>query len=1228
VAIERNPLLRLAEATRGLPQQQQALAEVAFALPIDEETRGALVRIGRFSRLSLGAFLKDPRWHAHANRTMGLDRLAEAISAWLVRVNPRLQLSPSEKAATADRAGQSGGLRKLLDASRIPDIDSWPALVLDPEGHLEDLADYTLHTSLGALADAPLRYADRSELPILEGAARAFFAEVEDARAEERKRPALLERLVPTGDDALDRVLRTACIARQATLEAWPRGLLPSTTQAHGIEDKLRFTVQVLGANQPFVVTPPPLPEWGVKTSLACSCGKAACVHRAVALDAFLETMQAPDGRLREVVRRGLAPTWQRALDEFLEFEKEGARPAKRDQPGALSFHFSQHDVELRLHTLGKKGKSKSGVRLYQPAAALHRVSGLDRRILELLALGEVDGRTDSPLFGDGLLLLAGHPACHWEGSEKPVPVEVVEARAVAEESAAGLRFRFFAGDRELALERAGGFLCTGGRLLTDFHQGRLQLTRLPEKLLQFATALVRNGAAFPREALPQLAELLPRLEAVAAVELPEELRGEEHPSRNRPAVRVEQASGALQLSLRIEPIAAGPLFSPGQGVTMAVALEGHRRVFARRELEREVAEANAVAGQLGLDPALAEQAYTWRLPEGERGIETLRRLHLAAAQGLWVEWKAPKPRFTSEAQLGKVRLVVERKRDWFGLDGEVVVDGTRIRLAALLEAARLRRRWVKLGEGDYALIEEQLLEKLAPLAHLAETDKPAQLTLGTVPLVDALAPFVEDLKADEGYRALLDRLSRARAFEPSLPKALTAELRDYQLDGFRWLSRLAEWGAGAVLADDMGLGKTLQALALLVSRAALGPALVVAPASVLHGWRSEAARFAPTLRVHLFHESDRALGALGPGDVVAVSWSLLAREAALFAGTPFATAVLDEAQAIKNASTLRARSAHGLQAEFVVALSGTPIENHLGELWSLLRAVLPSLLGSEESFRRRFGANAANPKEAAKALALLAQPFLLRRTKGEVALELPPRTDIDVLVPLSPEERALYDDVRLAATADLGELTADDQRFRVLAALNRLRLAACHPRLVQAEWDGPTSKLTRLLELARDLVAAGHRAQVFSQFTSHLALVADALRSEGLSFSYLDGQVPLAERQRRVEQFQAGDGGDLFLISLKAGGTGLNLTAADYVIHLDPWWNPAVEDQASDRAHRIGQERPVTVYRLIAEGSVEQQILSLHREKRELVDAFLAGADRAGKLSAAQLAELIRGGK
>ena len=514
------------------------------------------------------------------------------------------------------------------------------------------------------------------------------------------------------------------------------------------------------------------------------------------------------------------------------------------------------------------------------------------------------------------------------------------------------------------------------------------------------------------------------------------------------------------------------------------------------------------------------------------------------------------------------------------------------------------------------------MVESLAPLAHLSADNAQPELTLGTAPLIEALVPEVEQLDAAKEWSALMARLAEAKATKFAVPRTLKATLRDYQVEGYEWLSRLAQWGVGACLADDMGLGKTLQALALLLSRAKLGPSLVVAPSSVMHNWITEAAKFAPSLKLALFHEGDRALDALKAGDVLVVSWALFAREAEAFAQVRFTTVVLDEAHAIKNADTQRAKAAHRLQTDFLVALSGTPIENHVGELWSLFKAVMPALLGSEDSFRKRFG---SGQKEALEALSKLVRPFVLRRTKSAVAKELPARTDLEIVVPLSAEERALYDDVRLAAMAELGDVTGESKRFDVLAALTRLRLTACHPKLVDGSWKGPASKLSRLLELLKDLSAAGHRVLVFSQFTKHLSLVTEALRVEGIAFSYLDGQVPPAERARRVEVFQAGGGGDVFLVSLKAGGTGLNLTAADYVIHLDPWWNPAVEDQASDRAHRIGQTRPVTVYRLIAEGTIEQQILSLHQEKRELVDALLAGADSAGKLTTAQLAALIR---
>jgi SNF2 family DNA or RNA helicase len=460
----------------------------------------------------------------------------------------------------------------------------------------------------------------------------------------------------------------------------------------------------------------------------------------------------------------------------------------------------------------------------------------------------------------------------------------------------------------------------------------------------------------------------------------------------------------------------------------------------------------------------------------------------------------------------------------------------------------------------------------------------------------------------------------------------LKAKLRPYQLEGYQWLSRLAAWGAGAVLADDMGLGKTVQALALLLERAAQGPALVVAPTSVAFNWKEEAARFAPSLKLHVYAELEDRAKELGPRDVLVVSYGLLVRDAKQLAARHFCTVIFDEAQNLKNAHTQRFLAAKALRADVRIALSGTPIENHLGELWSLFALVFPPLLGNWESFRARFALPIEKQVDptAGPALARVIEPFLLRRTKAEVETELPSRTEVRVPVVLSAPEWQLYEDTRLAALSDLKtpkrDLKEQERRVQVLALLTRLRLVACHPRLHVENSALVSSKLTRLLELIDELRAEGQRALVFSQFTSHLALVREALDLRGIAHVDLDGSTARTTRTERIREFQEGTA-PIFLLSLKAGGVGLNLTAATNVIHLDPWWNPAVEDQASDRAHRLGQKRPVTIYRLIAMGTVEEQMLSLHERKRALIAGVLSGKSDAGKLDTNQLIALLSAG-
>jgi SNF2 family DNA or RNA helicase len=552
-----------------------------------------------------------------------------------------------------------------------------------------------------------------------------------------------------------------------------------------------------------------------------------------------------------------------------------------------------------------------------------------------------------------------------------------------------------------------------------------------------------------------------------------------------------------------------------------------------------------------------------------------------------------------------------------------------------LLREAR-GSRYVALGEGEYLALADQLRQRLAELDALAQADGAKLKVAATAAawLADA-APEL-GAKGDAAWRQRAADLERAAALDPALPHGLQATLRPYQHEGYVWMSRLAAAGFGAVLADDMGLGKTVQTLALLLARAADGPALVVAPTSVCGNWAAECARFAPGLRCSVYGQVQGGQGeraaqieTAAAGEVLVVSYALLLRDAAAFGARDWATLVLDEAQALKNAATQRVQAVAALQAGFRLALSGTPVENRLSDLWSIMNLLNPGLLGSAARFGERF----ANPIErtrnegARSRLRRLVSPFLLRRTKAQVLTDLPPRTEIVQRIEPSDEERAFLEAMRREALARIAQLDPTDparNRFNVLAELTRLRRAACDPRLAAPEFGRIGAKAQAFEQLAVELVESRHQALVFSQFTDFLKLLAERLDAAGLRYQYLDGSTPAAVRGERVAAFQRGEA-DLFLISLKAGGFGLNLTAADYVVIADPWWNPAAEDQAMGRAHRIGQQRPVTVYRLVTAGSVEERIVALHQDKRELAEGLLADQDGAAPLAAAELVDLLR---
>lgn len=593
----------------------------------------------------------------------------------------------------------------------------------------------------------------------------------------------------------------------------------------------------------------------------------------------------------------------------------------------------------------------------------------------------------------------------------------------------------------------------------------------------------------------------------------------------------------------------------------------------------------------------------------------------------------------------GTPRLAVTSGIDWFELRGELrfATDGgaQSLSLPDVLAAARSGQSMVRLSDGTWGLLPQPWLRQIGLLAAVgkAEADH-LRFTPSQAPLLDALlARAAEELHADERFQ---QARQRAREFQSIQPlhegPGFNGQLRGYQRDGLGWLAFLRWFGMGGILADDMGLGKTIQVLAMFERlygpQTAEGtappplPSLIVVPRSVVFNWIDEAARFTPNLRVQAYAGSDRAdlRGAFRDQHLIITSYGLLRRDADALYEHEFEYVVLDEAQAIKNPASLGAKAARLLRARHRLALTGTPVENHLGDLWSIFEFLNPGMLGVSSRFaefaRSTNGKDACAQRELAQQAAVALRPFILRRTKAQVLSELPEKTEQTLLCEMEPEQRRVYDDLlkyyRSLLLASPAASSASGGRnawelggsaMAVIEALLRLRQAACHPALIDpARENLPSAKIDVLLDQLAELIEEGHKSLVFSQFTSLLALVRKRLDAAGIVYEYLDGQT--RDRKKPVQRFQEDPACPVFLISLKAGGLGLNLTAADYVFILDPWWNPAVEQQAVDRAHRIGQRRHVFAYRLICKNTVEQRIAELQSRKKELAEAILGGQD------------------
>lgn len=659
--------------------------------------------------------------------------------------------------------------------------------------------------------------------------------------------------------------------------------------------------------------------------------------------------------------------------------------------------------------------------------------------------------------------------------------------------------------------------------------------------------------------------------------------------------VLATRENDGYSLQLRIEHQPGLPEYSsPGEGQDILLLRTNKGLICVRRNRTEEVAAADSLLKTWGVVNTPGLDKCTLKISDRRSMLRMLYQGELAHVIFRWQ--KSHDCLRILHVRSDKLKIKANQaETGWLEIGAELAVDEKRVlSLSQLLSAyQKIDGDFVPLSETRFLHLPDSLSKKIKLLdSTLVHLQSKYFLPLATAP------GFVNSWRGK--LPSLLHTIcEKFKEYDnKAAPRGLKVSLREYQLEGFRWLLSRARLGIGAILADDMGLGKTVQLLALLMARAKEGASLVVAPLSLCSNWVDECVRFAPSLHPVLFSDckkSDFSSLSLGNNDLLLASYGQVSANPAFFSSYTWNVIALDEAQAMKNPSSRRAQVLCSLRASARVCITGTPVENSLLDLWSLVNFLNPHMLGPRSGFLKA-------DKHLAQRVSRLVAPIVLRRTKAEVLPQLPPFTEVVIGVELSAEERALYESCRRRAKERVLE---GDGATALLAELTHLRRMCCHGKLVLPSFEGRSSKLDSMVELVEELRAAGHRSLVFSQFTDVLDLAEQSLQEANISTLRMDGHTPPRRRTQLVKDFQEGDA-QVFLISLMAGGTGLNLTAADYVIMLDPWWNPAVEAQAANRTHRIGQLNPVTVCRLIAHDTVEERVLKMHDAKQKLADAVI----------------------
>ncbi len=930
--------------------------------------------------------------------------------------------------------------------------------------------------------------------------------------------------------------------------------------------------------------------------------------------------------------------TWQKNLRALAKITAAAA-PQQNDGTSRLIWLLDYRHNRIVLEPREQKrtnkdtwtrGRPVSLARLYH-GSNLNFLTAQDRKVcaaIEKISLS--DGGLDYK-FNTGKLLpsLAEHPLLFsMKNPDMPVQVKIKTPQVLLKKTTSGLNLKL----SPAIPAQSVSVIKEGSSLFNIF--------LLSEKQQRVAAILDKKGLDVPFFARKDMLSVISGISSILTVHssLDDQLPETEFVQADAtPYIHLTPVANGFHLQLLVKPFTSSkPFLEPGKGEKNIIAEINGQRYQTKRNLDLEKQNASFVIHHCpNLDPASRINGK-WFIATPEDCLDILTTLKaLQDQKTVIIEWpEGEKIKLVRTISPENLYLQIKGKGDWFELSGHITINpDLALDMQHLLAHTRENNgRYIPLKDGQFIALTRSLKERLAEISPLARyRGKDIQLPFAAPLLIDDTLTSIPNCDLDTTWTDQADKIKYIDHFNPALPKTLAAALRSYQLEGFKWLSRLAFLGYGACLADDMGLGKTLQALTIVLDRSENGPSLVVAPTSVCMNWHNEIKNFAPTLCPVQFVGKERKslIKQLKPYDVLIISYALMQMEAELLSDVSWETIVLDEAQAIKNQATKRSKAALALNGKFKMITTGTPIENHLGELYTLFKFINPGLLGPQKQFNARFIQPIEKDKDAhaLNQLKQLIRPFILRRIKSSVLHELPPRTDIVLNVEMSEKESAFYETLRLEAIDNLNnnhQLPEGQKHLKILAEITRLRRACCNPRLILKNRKIPSAKLELFSTIIPEILENKHKALVFSQFVDHLSIIREFLDRHGFNYCYLDGNTPGKERQKQVDAFQTGNY-DLFLISLKAGGVGLNLTAADFVIHMDPWWNPAVEDQASDRAHRIGQKNPVTVYRLVMKNTIEEKIVNLHHEKRDLAGSLLSGSDLSGKMSSDELVTLIR---